>query len=475
MSLYRTQSLKTFITHPRSIASFADSLFAYFGDTVSNSAWKPLQNICRAQVINVLKNIDIGSIVLTTTTSEALEFGNLTEGHGDLRAKLTIKDDSFWVRVALFTDLGLAESFMVGEVESDDIYPLFKVCLHHDPDLAFVDLQIEQILIHNRKHLTALETWTAAVLSQARKLTSIKFLGDLMNSKANISAHYDIGVVMFKAFTDERMVYSTAIWKDFERNTLDESLEDAQLRKLKMLINKLKLQSGHRILEIGTGWGAFPILAAKCFDCTIDTVTLSATQAEYARKLIADENLSDRITVHHMDYRDCLLKPEWKGQFDRFLSVEMMEHVGKDYLSEYWSMVDWVLKPQDGVGVVQVMTIPEARIPAYDQSGVDFVQKWGTGGKLLVDSIFNIAPHYPGTLLEWKRRFLENWEDQIAPELTTQFGLDYDGLEIFKRRWTYYFDYCAAGFATRTLGDHVITFTREGNTAFGCDYTVDEN
>ncbi|KAK7471141.1 hypothetical protein VKT23_002553 [Stygiomarasmius scandens] len=189
------------------------------------------------------------------------------------------------------------------------------------------------------------------------------------------------------------MLYSCAVWKDFQFNSPEESLEDAQLRKLKsvlqwallylvnlpldsILLKRLNIQPGHRLLEIGTGWGAFAILAARSVECSIDTVTLSASQAEYSRKRIKEAGLSDRINVHHMDYRECLLKPEWQRNFDRFFSLEMMEHVGKDFMSEYWAIVDWALRPQDAVGVVQVITMPEARVPAYDRSGADFVQKW---------------------------------------------------------------------------------------------------
>ena len=173
----------------------------------------------------------------------------------------------------------------------------------------------------------------------------------------------------------------------------------------------MRIQPGDRVLEIGefffipphrvdihwrrdtgTGWGSLSILAAQSVpDCTIDTITLSIHQTTFARKRIADAGLSHRITVHHTDFRESLLKPEWKGAFDKFVSIEMMEHVGKNFIPEYWRVVDWALKEDSAIGMVQVISTPESRaylvlffchffkrctgIPRYDRD-VDFIQKW---------------------------------------------------------------------------------------------------
>ncbi|KAJ6455577.1 CFS1-like protein [Mycena vitilis] len=388
------------------------------------------------------------------------------------------------MRVALFTDLGLAEAFMYGDVDCEDTSALI------------------QILIANRGELTAgTNTMLASILAKGRALTSNKFIGSLANSRANISAHYDLGNTLFSAFLSEDMNYSSAIFQDFNEDldpavSICESLEDAQIRKVKLVLEKAKILPGQRVLEIGTGWGCLSILAAKTYNCTVETVTLSSNQAAMARKRIEDAKLSDRITVHCMDFRECKRKPEWAGSFDKFISVEMIEHVGKQFFTEYWAVADWALKSDTGVGVVQGISIPEARVASYS-ANVDFVQKWiclsadvsavfpggylpsfsflvqtlneGSAGRLVVDSVLNIGPHYARTLREWKRRFLANWEGIVARALIEQYNLDAKGLEIFKRKWIYYFDYCEAAFKTRTLGDHVVTFTREGNIAFGCD------
>jgi len=131
------------------------------------------------------------------------------------------------------------------------------------------------------------------------------------------------------------------------------------MTKLDHIIKKAKIQEGDRVLDIGSGWGSMAIrIAQRIPGTTVDAITLSSQQQDLARKRIAAQGLSDRITVHLMDYRS--MPPEWEGAFDRIVNVEMLEHIGKEYFNTFWKIVDWALKPQTGAGVVQVITIPEA-------------------------------------------------------------------------------------------------------------------
>ncbi|KAF7341156.1 CFS1-like protein [Mycena venus] len=471
MALYSSQLLSTPATHSRySLFHVLDTVWCSFTETITNTGWRVLHPLAQSNILSILNKITVGRITVVTE-SKTHDFG---VSDAALHATLHVKSETFWMRVALFTDLGLAEAFMFGDVDCEDISSLI------------------QILIANRRVLTAgTDTILASVLAKGRALTSNKFVGSLTNSRANISAHYDLGNIMFSAFLSEDMNYSSAIFKDYNEDlnptiSVRESLEDAQIRKIKLILKKANILPGQRVLEIGTGWGSLAILAAKIFNCTVETVTLSSNQADLARKRIEDAKLSHRITVHCMDFRECKLQPQWAGSFDKFISIEMIEHVGKDFFIEYWAVADWALKPDTGVGVVQGISIPEARVAAYDAS-VDFAQKWsvwlcfsfivetlnkGSAGRLVVDSVLNIGPHYARTLREWKRRFLANWDGVVARALVEQYNLDAKSLEIFKRKWIYYFDYCEAGFKTRTLGDHIVTFTREGNVAFGCDVEI---
>lgn len=145
-----------------------------------------------------------------------------------------------------------------------------------------------------------------------------------------------------------------------------DALHAAQLRKLDHIISKARILPGHRVLEIGSGWGSLAIRIAQTVPgvAHIDTLTLSVQQQTLARARIAAAaagglgGLGDRIEVHLMDYR--AMPREWAGLFDRVVSVEMMEAVGEEFLETYWKVLDWAMKKEDAVGVVQVITLPEA-------------------------------------------------------------------------------------------------------------------
>jgi len=224
---------------------------------------------------------------------------------------------------------------------------------------------------------------------------------------------------------------------------------------------------------------------------TVDTLTLSVQQQSLARQRIASAGLQDRIKVHLMDYRN--MPSDWEGVFDRVVSIEMIEAVGAEFLARYWQIVDWAMKKKGGAGVVQVITIPEARFDRYLRE-IDFIRKWifpggflptltlllktmqeGSGGRLIVDSVSNIGPHYARTLREWRRRFLDRFDSVVVPALKIEHPSVMTGprgkqeIEVFKRKWIYYYCYCEVGFTTRTLGDHIISFTREGYQEYGCD------
>jgi cyclopropane-fatty-acyl-phospholipid synthase len=142
---------------------------------------------------------------------------------------------------------------------------------------------------------------------------------------------------------------------------LEDELHEGQLRKLNHIIRKAKILPGHRVLEIGSGWGSFAILVAQTIEgATVDTITLSVQQQAWAKQRVKAAGLSDRIKVHLMDYRD--MPEEWENAFDRVVSIEMIESVGAEFLEKYWSVVDWAMKKKGGVGVVQVITIPEPSV-----------------------------------------------------------------------------------------------------------------
>ncbi len=171
---------------------------------------------------------------------------------------------------------------------------------------------------------------------------------------------------MFAAFLSRDMTYSCPIWRTApfeESNRMVESLEDAQHRKLQRFIRGAKLTASDHVLEIGTGWGSFAIEAVKQTGCRVTSITLSRKQKELAEKRIKLAGVAHRVEVKLMDYRDL---PTHTKPFDKIISIEMVEAVGKAHLAEYFAGIHRLLKQDDGIAMLQCITIPEALHAAGD-------------------------------------------------------------------------------------------------------------
>jgi len=255
------------------------------------------------------------------------------------------------------------------------------------------------------------------------------------------------------------------------------------MRKLDRFIDNTHIQSTDHILEIGTGWGSFALRAVQRTGCRVTSVTLSVEQKALAEQRIHAAGFSSHITVLLCDYRSLVVPPDAPAGYDKIVSIEMLEAVGKEYLVMYFSCVDKLLKKDGGIAAFQCITMPEARYAAYAKSD-DFIRRYifpgghlptvtqlvdsitqGSNGKLVVDSIENIGPHYAKALRLWREAFLEKWDETIKPRLLQEKqgeGLDEESTEVFRRKWDYYFRYSEAGFMTKTLGDVIVTVGREG-------------
>jgi len=295
----------------------------------------------------------------------------------------------------------------------------------------------------------------------------------------------------FQCFLSKEMQYSSALFSDEENGprgdlthgTVDGDLEAAQERKLHHVLKTARAKAGDRLLEFGTGWGALAITAAKHYGCQVDTLTLSVEQKALAEERIAAEGLSDKITVHLMDYRD--LPKHFTGQFDVFVSIEMIEHVGSKHYERYFKIVDWVLKKDTGRAVVTSSTFPEARYSKYQEE--DFIRRYmwpnssipsatalitaaatASGSNLVLDGVENHGAHYARTLREWGRRLeanLPQWKDAIlADQPALRNALEF---EAFIRKWRYMFVYAGAGFEKGYLTCHMISWRRENLVPIG--------
>ncbi|NUT46041.1 MAG: class I SAM-dependent methyltransferase, partial [Saccharothrix sp.] len=271
---------------------------------------------------------------------------------------------------------------------------------------------------------------------------------DVANARQNIHRHYDLSNDLFRVFLDETMTYSSA-WFD---GADDEALSDAQLRKIDGVLDYAGVRSGSRVLEIGTGWGALAVRAARR-GATVTSLTLSAEQKALAEQRAAEAGVADRVTVHLRDYR------EERGRYDAVVSVEMIEAVGGEYWPAYFAAVDRALVPGGRFGL-QAITMPHDRMLASAAS-YTWMHKYVFPGGLIpsVRAIEeNVREHtamrivgsrefgldYAETLRRWRERFLDRWDEVAA--------LGFDG--TFRRMWEFYLAYSEAGFRVGYLGVH---------------------
>ena len=265
-------------------------------------------------------------------------------------------------------------------------------------------------------------------------------------SRRNIEAHYDLGNELFEQFLDPSMMYSSAYYQ-----TPTMPLETAAIAKLDRICLKLDLTPEDHVLEIGTGWGGFAIHAASHYGCRVTTTTISRQQYELACQRVTQAGLQDRVTVLLDDYRDL------QGQFDKLVSIEMIEAVGHQYLSTYFSKCSRLLKP-NGMMLLQAITIADQQYNSALRE-VDFIKRYIFPGGFLpsiavmTNSIAkdtdmklfhleDIGLHYAMTLRDWHLRFFANL-DKIKT-------LGYS--DTFVRMWDFYLCYCQGAFLERAIG-----------------------
>jgi cyclopropane-fatty-acyl-phospholipid synthase len=298
------------------------------------------------------------------------------------------------------------------------------------------------------RNLPLLDSWEAKMEWLAfpiRKISHLANKNSATGSKKNIAAHYDLGNKLYTRFLDDSMMYSAAIYP-----TPDSTLAQAQATKLRVICNKLQLVPEDHLIEIGTGWGGLAVFAAKHYGCKVTTTTISEEQYQYTQDLVNKEGLQNQITLLKEDYR--LLE----GQYDKLVSIEMIEAVGKEYLPTFFKKCSSLLKTQ-GLMVLQAITISDHRFDSYSKS-VDFIQKHIFPGgflpsqllinqhlrkhtDLMIRDLHDIGLDYARTLKDWHHKLLEN------KEFLAKDGYD----DRFMNMWRYYFSYCEGGFLERTI------------------------
>ncbi len=358
----------------------------------------------------------------------------LTLGQGARAAVVRIHDERAFARMLWRGELGAGEAYTAGDWDADDLPAAVGWFLR-----ATGAGGVESPL-----------TWVAQLPTRWRHQRAAN---DRAGSARNIVAHYDLGNAFYQTFLDAQLVYSCALWRDGAAD-----LVAAQEAKLERLCALAGIGPGDRVLEIGCGWGALALHAARTRGCHVTAITVSPAQLAAATARAAAEGLADRVTFRLCDYRDV------DGRYDAVLSCEMLEAVGYEYLPRYFATVGARLRP-GGRAAIQSITMPDARFAAYRRS-VDWMQTYifpgslipslgaigaalvGTG--LTLTTADDIGPDYAPTLAAWRARF-----DAALPTIT---ALGFDA--AFVRAWHLYLAFSQAAFAERTLADHQLVLTR---------------
>jgi cyclopropane-fatty-acyl-phospholipid synthase len=392
-------------------------------------------------VLEVLSKMTKGHLFLILPDGEGVSIGT---GEGNISARISIIDEEFYKRIILYGDIGFGEAYVDGLWETDNITNVIKWVLLNIENAPGVSGSKSQSIALN-------------LLKFFNKIYHSKRANTVTGSRKNISEHYDLNNEFFASFLDPTMTYSAAY---FYKEEL--SLEEAQYAKYDRLCRQLHLKPTDHVLEIGSGWGGNAIFMAKNYGCKVTSLTISEEQLKLARERVEAAGLSDRVEILLKDYR------QLEGQFDKLVSVEMLEAVGHKYLDEYFKRCHEMLKP-NGILAIQVITSPDSRYDSL-RKGVDWIQKHIFPGSLLPSvGAINASVNRTGdlTMVDLKdlgldyATTLKLWYNQFNASLQKVKQLGFD--DRFIRKWNYYLCYCEAAFAMRNINVMHLVYSRPNN------------
>jgi cyclopropane-fatty-acyl-phospholipid synthase len=401
----------------------------------SRSRW--VADFAKSQILKRLQHLHTGHLTLIDGNQKYV-FGN----NGEITATITIHDPRFYGEIAFGGSIGAGEAYMLGYWSADNLTDVIR------------------LMCINQSVMDTLEGGYQWLTKPLMKILHWLNSNTTEGSRKNIAAHYDLGNSMFALFLDPTMMYSSAIF-----NADTPTLQSASELKLKTICDKLDLKPTDHVVEIGTGWGGFAIYAAKNYGCKVTTTTISKQQYELAKSRVQAAGLDDKITLLLEDYRHL------DGQYDKLVSIEMIEAVGYQFYDTYFSKVSKLLKPH-GLALIQAITIVDQRYESA-KSSVDFIQRYIFPGSCIPSNtamlnsitkvsdlrlfdLEDIGPHYATTLRVWRENFFANIQMVCA--------LGYS--EEFVRMWEFYLCYCEGGFAERALGDvHLLLAKPENRRA----------
>ena len=391
----------------------------------ATSDFRLLDRIGRKALVERLSMLTEGKLVIIDPEGRKT-FG---AAEADMQATVTVADNRFYGAVAFGGAVGAAEAYIDGYWNCDNLTAVVR------------------ILLANREVLEGMDQGMARFATPLRRVLHGLNRNTRQGSRNNIAAHYDLSNEFFGLWLDDTMMYSAAVFENPEM-----TLKEASVAKLDRICRKLDLSPEDHVLEIGTGWGGFAEHAAGRYGCRVTTTTISQAQYEFARERIRRAGLEDRVELLQKDYRDL------DGQYDKLVSIEMIEAVGHEYMDTFFEKCSSLLK-NDGAMLLQAITIADQRYRAALKS-VDFIQKYIFPGGFLPSSsaildsltrasdmrIFDledIGMHYAETLKRWREAFVHN--------LDRVWSLGFR--EEFVRMWFYYYCYCEGAFLERAISD----------------------
>ncbi len=372
-------------------------------------------------VFKSLTFIEHGNIELINYDNKKYTFGSPNE---NLKVKIKINKPGLTYQIIKSGSIGMAESFMRGDFETDNLTNLIELTAKNIKLIYKFSGLLDFSIVNNIK--------------------SIFIKNNKSQSKTNIAKHYDLGNEFFSLWLDPSLTYSSAIFENKSSN-----LESAQINKYKKLLSLINPKSGDKILEIGCGWGGLAEFVGKNYDVKMDCITISQKQFDYAARRIFENGLNEKVKITLKDYRDV------KDKYNSIASIEMIEAVGKNYLSSYFNTIKSNLS-KNGKAAIQAITINDDLFDRY-KTKQDFIQKYIFPGGFLpskkslyslssskgltIDKYDSYGFHYSNTLKLWRDEFLNKW-DNISKQ-----GFDL----TFKRMWHFYLSYCEAGFKSKNI------------------------
>ena len=389
--------------------------------------------LVRSLLFKVLSKASEGHFLLKENGQVVAEVG---DPEAELRAEADVLDQRAYLRALLGGNTAAGEAFVDGWWTSPDI------------------TQVTRFFSRNLSMMDYWDSRFGLFLKPFKVIRHLKRLNSKRQAKKNILAHYDLGNDLYQSFLDPKMQYSSALYASEQL-----SLEEAQVKKITRICEQLDLKESDHLLEVGSGWGGLAIFAAKNYGCKVTTTTISDEQFRYAKNKIASQGLSEKIELLSQDYR--LLD----GQYEKVVSVEMIEAVGRKYLNEYFSKLNNLLKP-GGLLMLQAITIADQRYKAYKNSE-DFIQKHIFPGgflpslfliskiitnstELIFRDVRDIGLDYAKTLSHWHENLIDK------KDFLKQLGYD----DRFFNLWSYYLGYCEGGFLERRISASQILMSK---------------